>query len=193
MPVLINILAGMFPMGLGSTADSKMFEAAEDMLLNYLPPTPRAWSLLETFMENVSWSFEPISREDLIKDVLTPIYNVKKERENLISDKGRTVISPHTFAILFLVFGLGANADFTLPANNKEGEEYHHCACAALTLRSVFDAPTLETVQALLLMAHYRGNDGEQYTRDSSWALMGLTCKLALGVRSCILVFISCL
>ncbi|KAF7969994.1 hypothetical protein HWV62_25424 [Athelia sp. TMB] len=182
MPEFTNILAAMFPMGLGPATDSKMFAQAHDMLLSYLPPTPRAWSLLESYMENASWVFQPLRREHLIEDILTPIYNAKKERENPIPGKERTVISPHKIAVLFLVFGLGANMDFTLPPNNTQGEEYHHYARAAMTLRSVFDAPTMETVQALLLMAHFRGSAGEQYTRDSTWALIGLGCKLAQGM-----------
>ena len=183
MPEFINILAAMFPMGLGSATDSKTFAQAHDMLLSYLPPTPRAWSLLEAYMEHASWLFQPLKREQLIVDILTPLYDAKKERENPIPGKERTTISPHKFAVLYLVLGLGASMDLTLSLNNAEEVEYHHYACAAMTLRSVFDTPTMETVQALLLMAHYRSSAGERYTRDSSWALIGLACKLAQGVR----------
>ncbi|KAF7975573.1 hypothetical protein HWV62_9275 [Athelia sp. TMB] len=179
MPEFINVLAAMFPMDLGSATDPQNFAKGHDMLLSHLPSTPRAWSLLEAYMENASWVFQPLRREHLIADILTPIYNAKKERESTVPGKEWTMISPHKFAVLFLIFALGANMDFTLPLNNAEEAEYHHYACAAIALRSVFDTPTMETVQALLLMAHYRHSAGERYTRDSSWALVGLACKLA--------------
>ncbi|KAF7970145.1 hypothetical protein HWV62_24922 [Athelia sp. TMB] len=198
MPEFMNIMAAMFPMDLGSASDPQTFAKGHDMLLSHLPSNPRAWSLLEAYMENASWVFQPLRREHLIADILTPIYSAKKERENAIPGKEQTMVSPHKFAVLFLILALGANMDFTLPLNNAEEAEYHHYACAAMALRSVFDTPTMETVQALLLMAHYRHSAGERYTRDCSWALVGLACKLAqasltLGRPPCIdLAYVDC-
>lgn len=171
----------MFPMGIGSATKSQRYEDAMGMLFDCLPPTPRAWSLLEACMENASWMVQPIKREHLIEDFLTPIYNKKKEYEDPDTHI-KTEISPHKVAVLFLVFAIGANVDLTLPPGNDEAEKYHHYARAALTLRSVFDSPMMETIQALLLLSHHCSTAGERHSRDSAWSLIGLGCKLALSV-----------
>lgn len=70
----------------------------------------------------------------------------------------------------------------TLPAFNEEGERYHRCARAALALRSIFDSPMVETVQALLFIAFYCGNFALRYRRDSIWMLVALASKVAQSI-----------
>ncbi|KZP26815.1 hypothetical protein FIBSPDRAFT_731829 [Athelia psychrophila] len=182
MPDLINRLGLIFPMGVGRSNDSQKFTEAITMLFECLPPTPRAWSLLEAYMENASWLFQPAKREHLIEDFLTPIYNAKKEHDDPAVN-ARVQISPHKLAVLFLVMAIGANVDFTLPPQNDEAERYYHYALAALALRCIFDSPLMETVQAILLLSHYRSTAGERHSRDGGWALIGLGCKLAQSVN----------
>ncbi|KZP33617.1 hypothetical protein FIBSPDRAFT_1036153 [Athelia psychrophila] len=161
MPDLFNRMSAMFPMGIGCAIGSQKFEDSTKMMFDCLPPTPRAWSLLEAYMENAAWIFQPIRRNHIIEDFLTPIYNAKKEREDLTM-KTRAQISPHQ--ICRLVF---------------EGERYYHYARAALTHSSIFDSPMVETVQAIVLIYHYRSTVSKPYSQDGSWALIGLGCKLA--------------
>ncbi|KAF7987007.1 hypothetical protein HWV62_97 [Athelia sp. TMB] len=178
IPELLNDLAGNFFMGGGYASDSRIFKNAMTLLFDALPPSPRAWSLCEIFLEFFSWNCQLVRREDLIEDFLTPIYNAKKENGSSIHDEA-SQISPHKLAFLFLVFAQGALMDLTLPAYNEEAERYHHYARAALALRSLIDQPTVETVQSIVLMAHYRGGAGERYPRDGIWAFLSLGCKLA--------------
>lgn len=187
---LIDRLAAMFPVGTGSTPESETYQNAMGMLFECLPPRPRAWSLCETYMEQASWLFRPVRREEIIDDILTPIYNALKERENPDCTE-KTHISPHKFAVLYLIFAQGALVDLTLQPYNEEGEHYHHYARAALTLRSIFDSPMIETVQAIVLMAYYHSNAGKRYTQDSVWTLVSLGAKLAQSVRS--LQYFECL
>jgi hypothetical protein len=84
-----------------------------DLLLNYLPPQPRAWSLYETYMEHASWIFRPLKRDEMIDEILSPIYKAVKERQTSGSSAIES-ISPHKLAVLFLVFTLGALVDLTL-------------------------------------------------------------------------------
>ncbi|KZP23151.1 hypothetical protein FIBSPDRAFT_1043094 [Athelia psychrophila] len=180
MPAFINRLTAIFPMSLGCTSDSQKFQDAIATLFDCLPPIPRAWSLLEAYMENASCVFQPAKREHLIEDFLTPIYNAKKEREDpTLNLNARAQISPHKLAVLFLVMAIGANVDFTLPPYNEEAELYYHYARAALALRSIFDSPLIETILAILLLSYYHSSAGERHSKDSSWALIGLACKLA--------------
>ncbi|KAF7979209.1 hypothetical protein HWV62_43150 [Athelia sp. TMB] len=178
IPELLNDLAGNFFMGGGYATDSRVYKNAMALLFDALPPSPRAWSLCEIFLEFFSWNCQLVRREDLIEDFLTPIYNAKKESGSSIHDEA-SQISPHKLAFLFLVFAQGALMDLTLPAYNEEAERYHHYARAALALRSLIDQPTVETVQSIVLMAHYRGGAGERYPRDGIWAFLSLGCKLA--------------
>lgn len=182
LPDMINRLSGMFPLGLGSAPFSQKSEAAIDMMYDCFPPTPRAWSLLEAFLENASWVFQPIKRDHIIEDFLTPIYNAKNEREDP-SGKSRTLISPHKLAVLFLIFAIGSNMDLTLPPNNEAGERYYHYARAALAHRAIIDSPMIETVLAVMLMYHYRSSGNTRHSQDGSWVLIGLACKLAQSVR----------
>lgn len=163
------------------------------MLYAALPPRLRAWALCETYLENAAWGSRPMSRADVIEDTLVPIYAAREAqskdftyplRPGSNTEEGKTVgmISPYKFAVLYLVFAQAVLVDLTLPPCATEGEVFHQYACIALALRSLFDAPTTETVQALLMMAHYRSGVGRRYTQDSVWALMSLGCKLAQSV-----------
>ncbi|KZP21360.1 hypothetical protein FIBSPDRAFT_1044290 [Athelia psychrophila] len=179
-PALLNNLAAMSFMDSGCAPDSDMFENAMDMLFAGLPPINRAWSLCEAYLEHSSFHCQLSTRLELIEDILTPIFNAKKEREDPAFDlESCTQISPHKFALLYLVFAEGVLVDLTLPAFHVEGEKFHHYSLAAMALRPFIDNPTVEAVQCILLMAHYRSFAGERYKRDSVWVLVSLGCKLA--------------
>ncbi|KAF7975554.1 hypothetical protein HWV62_43752 [Athelia sp. TMB] len=143
MPVLLNSLAAMFPVGSQCPVGHETFGKAMDMLLSYLPSRSLALSLCETFVAQASWLLQPVKQDELIQDILTPIYIAKEERENAQSAFALH-LSPHKLSTIFSVFALAILGDLTLPAFNEEGDRYHHCARAALALRSVFDSPKLD-------------------------------------------------
>ncbi|KZP21367.1 hypothetical protein FIBSPDRAFT_825911 [Athelia psychrophila] len=182
-PNLLNDLASISFRDGGCASGSETYENAMTMLFACLPPRPRAWSLCEIYLEHASWHVHLATRQDLIEDHLTPVYNAKKEREDPAFDsESYTQIAPHKFAFLYLIFAQAVLVDLTLPAYHADGEKYHQYARAAMALRSFIDSPTVETVQAILLMVHYRSFAGERYTRDSIWALGSLGCKLAQSI-----------
>jgi hypothetical protein len=174
-------LSAVFPFSVGCAGKSKSYDRALEILFSLLPPRPRAWSLCETYIEQASWMFRPLKRDEIIDDVLTSIYNAKKDRENPKSGATHD-ISPHKLAVMFMIFAQGALVDLTLPAYNAEAENYHHYARAALSLRPVFDSPAIETVQTIVLMATYRANTGKRYSLDSCWTLISLGAKLAQSI-----------
>ncbi|KAF9482496.1 hypothetical protein BDN70DRAFT_875065 [Pholiota conissans] len=175
LPVSLEIarLSAAFPFGTDESIDKPL-----EYLFDQLPPEPRAWTLCETYMEQATWAFRPIKREELIDEILSPIYKVVKEKKSSGSYAFDTV-SAHRLAVMFHVFALGALVDLTLEPYNKEADIYYHLGRSCLSLRSVFDSPEMATVQAVLLMAAYHGNAGKRYTMDSSWALTSLGAKLA--------------
>ena len=172
-----------FPFGSGETTGTSL-----DVILNHLPPQPRAWSLYETYAEHVSWLFGPVKRDEMIDDILSPIYKATKENQTFGSNPLES-LSPHKSAVLFFVFAMGALVDLTLepcellhhclPGANEclsmpftsdstESETYYHLGCACLSLRSVFDSPEIHTVQAVFLMAAFHIWGGKKHTMDSA-------------------------
>lgn len=152
-----------------------------DALLNLLPEYPRATTLCETYLENSAWIYHPISREELIDETLAPIYALAQDRQMEISEIKRE-ISPHTLAVLYMVFAHGALTDLTLPPYNAEAENYFHLGRLALSLQPVYDLPTIQTLQALCLTSLYYANHARYPTLDSAWSIMALANKLAHSV-----------
>ncbi|KAG6857340.1 hypothetical protein H0H87_005643 [Tephrocybe sp. NHM501043] len=107
----ISQLSSVFPFG--GHDSSETYEKALNLLFGYLPSRPRAWSLCETYMEHASWVFRPIKRDEIIDEILSPIYKSMKERRATDSPGLHTIL-PHKLAVLFLVFALGALVDLTL-------------------------------------------------------------------------------
>ncbi|KAF7981391.1 hypothetical protein HWV62_33885 [Athelia sp. TMB] len=183
MPHLLHSLASMFPMGSRNTAGPKTSNEAMTLLFLSLPPRPRALNLCETFLEQGSWLSRPIQREELIQNFFTPIYAAKDERDKWGPQAvAATDVSPHKMSVLFSIFSLGGLVDLTLPAFNDEAEQYHQCARAAIALRSIFDSPMVETVQAILLLSYYCSNSVQGYTQDSIWMLTSVGSKVAQSV-----------
>lgn len=109
-PVSLEItrLSASFPFGTDEQIDKPM-----EFLFDHLPPEPRAWSLCETYMEQATWAFRPIKRDELIDDILSPIYKVMKAKQTTGSYPSHSVAA-HTLGTLFLVFACGALVDLTL-------------------------------------------------------------------------------
>ena len=64
-------------------------------------------------MEHSAWKFDPLRRDQLVDEVLTPIYKALKEHKSPgIYKTGR--LSVHHFAALYFVFAIGATLDLTL-------------------------------------------------------------------------------
>ncbi|KAF7970134.1 hypothetical protein HWV62_24900, partial [Athelia sp. TMB] len=173
----------LFFLGGSCAPESETYRRAMDILFAALPPPESAWRLSETYLENAAFGSRPLGRTDIIEGTLMPVYAARDARSRAFayplqpstdtrSEEG--AISPDMFAVLYLVFAQGVLVDLTLPPCAPEGERFHHYACIALALRNLFDAPTTETVQALLMMAHYRSGVGQRYKQDSVWALMSL-------------------
>ncbi|KAF7979211.1 hypothetical protein HWV62_43154 [Athelia sp. TMB] len=175
-PELLNNLAAESFMDGGYASDSDTYQSAMAMLFDLLPHSMRASNLCETYLENFAWNCQLVRRQELFGDFLAPVYKAKKNRE-VSTGQAIHQISPHKLAALFLVFAQGALTDMTLPAYNEEAERYHHYARAALALRSLINTPTVEAVQAIVLMVYYRSGAGERYSRDSIAVLASIAYR----------------
>lgn len=177
----ISHLASFIPFNLADVTDEDKRVQLLDTLLNLLPDYPRATTLCETYLENSAFIFRPITREELIDEVLAPVYTFDQDRKAGISED-KNDLSPHTLSVLFMVFAHGALTDLTLPPFNSEAENYFHLAHLALSLHPIFDLPNVQTLQALCLFAMYHANHGRHATLDSAWSVLATTNKLAQSV-----------
>ncbi|KIP01519.1 hypothetical protein PHLGIDRAFT_32525 [Phlebiopsis gigantea 11061_1 CR5-6] len=178
----LEALSFTFPFALSTDAHDTIMNKLE----SHLPPQPRAWALCETYLEQFTWWFRPIKRDELINEILMPIYKTVADPTKFAYHRKTDQESsrcPHLLATLFFVLAVGALVDLTLPACSAEAEKYYRLGRTALSLRSVFDSPELETVQAVGLMAGYHSLCTFRYTLESAWALGGLASKLAQSVR----------
>jgi hypothetical protein len=152
-----------------------------EMLEASLPPRSRAWSLCQIYLEQYAWFFRPISREELMSEILEPLYAQKELRLAPTLDLAQR--RPHRLAVLLLLFAVACSVDSNLPAYSNEARDYYRLGKAALGLQSVFDSPQLETVQAVALAAAFDCNSGMKHSAESSWSCMGLAMKLATRVN----------
>lgn len=148
----------------------------------HLPPHPRAWALCEAYLEHFTWWFRPIKRDELIDEFLTPIYKCVADPTARAYLPGQETRCPHRLAVLYFVLAVGALVDLTLPACNVEAEKYFQLGRAALSLRSIFDSPEIETVQAVSLLAAYQSACSRRYSHDGAWSIISLAVKLAQSV-----------
>ncbi len=177
-PELANI-AIPFPMAIIEEGTDALIAKLEA----HLPPQPRAWALCETFLEHLSWWCRPIKRDELINDVLVPIYNcIKDPHRTSYHRDDEDDRCPHLLAVLFFVLALGSLVDLTLAPCSAEAELYYRLGRAALSLRSVFDSPELETVQAVTLMGLYHSLCTSRYSLESAWRIISLAAKIAQSV-----------
>ena len=129
------------------------------------------------------WSLRIVSRDELIDDILTPIYAYIESftsREVLLRVKDEAVpISPHRLAILLFVLATGTLLDFSIPPYSPEAQELFDMGKACLSFSSVLDSSELATVQALYLAAHYTNHGGPEYSPEVPSSLLGLCTRLA--------------
>ena len=175
----VDGLAFLFPLQQTTTQD----EAGEllSRLEAELPSQPRAWALCETYLSQFSWWFRPIKREELLNDILGPIY---KSVGDPTGSGGyhHGDRSPHLLAVLYMIFAVGALVDLALPPCSVEAERYYRLGCAALALKSIFASPDYETIAALGLMAGYHSLCSTRHTTEGAWSLITLASRLSHSV-----------
>ncbi|KAG0709529.1 fungal-specific transcription factor domain-containing protein [Suillus ampliporus] len=174
----ISRLESSLPFSLTGIPDHDQCQSILASLLSLLPPYPRASALCETYMEHAAWIFRPIRREELIDDIMSPVYALAQNRQSNTTEF-KAECPAHTIAALYMVFSQGALMDLTLPSCNQEAEDYFHLGRVALSLRSVFETPSTQTIQALAVMGYCYSNRGKRYSLHSAWSVISLASKLS--------------
>ncbi|KLO09671.1 hypothetical protein SCHPADRAFT_907557 [Schizopora paradoxa] len=145
------------------------------LLESQLPSRERASGLGEAFLLNSSWSGRPVSREQIMEELIPAAYK-------RLSNEQTARMDLHDLALLYMVFAVGAAADLTLPPYNAEAERYRHLARAALGVKSVFDGGSLSVVQAIFLMGSYDVISGRMQSLESVWKMFCLASSLGASI-----------
>ncbi|KAH9846704.1 hypothetical protein C2E23DRAFT_872217 [Lenzites betulinus] len=206
LPPELNRLAATFPSG---PSDLPIFELQE-LVQGYLPPWQRASQLRDLYLEQAPWFFGAVTQRQVNEEVLPLFYEEAAEEARARVQMGAsassadvtgklgssveafnlpaasTQPSTHDLALMLVLFCFGALTDSTLPPapHNEEASRYYQLTRAALSLEPVLDRPpSVTTVQTLSLMGIYQGMVADEHSIETTWALMGLSSKLAQSVN----------
>ncbi|KAJ7354633.1 fungal-specific transcription factor domain-containing protein [Mycena albidolilacea] len=154
-----------FPFSSGKTSWDA--DQALEHLLAHLPLEIRALGLCETYFRNGCWTAMPVMQCEAV-EVLTLIYH-----------GSRSLATPQQMAVLYLIFALGALVDLDLPPYNYEADHYFDLACAAMSIKPLFEQPTAVTVQALMLLSCYYTHGGRRFSMESGWNTVSLASSIS--------------
>lgn len=191
LPPAINTLAFSFPFSTSAVEGLDL----DYLIQNLLPPWEEAWRLSELYLETASWFYGAVTKVQLHEELLPTWYS---EAANLVTpgalarrrspdggDSGNNPGGAHDLALLFVIFCFGALTDISLPPapDNPDADRFYKLTCAALALEPVLNRPpSVSTVQTLSCMAIYQGLVSGENSIESTWALYGLSTKLAQSV-----------
>ncbi|TFK51693.1 hypothetical protein OE88DRAFT_1658274 [Heliocybe sulcata] len=177
LPAEILTLTGSFPIiRMVNTDNSLPFDRLQSLFL-YMPNYDIAARLRDIYYHHAAWMYDPVPMNYFNEHVFFKIYmpdNRSPVEEDLLSPR---------LSLMFMVLAIGTLMDTKQQAYNLEAEKYHHLARAALFQSSLFDEPSLNSVQALFLMSFYLFlSDRHGTGTGSRWAIMGMAVKLAQSI-----------
>ncbi|KAL0946088.1 hypothetical protein HGRIS_012356 [Hohenbuehelia grisea] len=167
LPPEINQLCRSFPF----TPAGISTRPIQTTIESYLPSIERAIELCDTFLQNLSWLFHIISRQQVVNELIPAVYQISK-----------VPYGPHDLALLLIVLGVGAMLDLKLSPYNLEAQYYYHLGRAALTLQPVLAEQSIATIKALHLMSIYNGLSGKETNMEQSYTLLNFAGRVALAI-----------
>ncbi|KAJ6605836.1 hypothetical protein B0H10DRAFT_2076061 [Mycena sp. CBHHK59/15] len=150
-------------------------EQSLEQLFAHLPVEAQAWHLCETYYNNGCWTGMPVSQDEMV-EILTRVYEPFRVGEQ--EGQPHHSMSTQKMAVLYFVFALGALVDLSLPPYSSEADHYFDLGCAAMSVKSLFNDPSVVTVQALSLLAMYFAHGGRRFTMDGAWSMISLASNI---------------
>ncbi|KAJ6610732.1 hypothetical protein B0H10DRAFT_2059374 [Mycena sp. CBHHK59/15] len=138
-----------------------------EQLFAHLPVEVWAWHLCKTYYNNGCWTGMP-----LLTRVYQPFHIGEQEGQPHHS------MSTQKMAVLYFVFALGALVNLSLPPYSSEADHYIDLGCAVMSVKSLFNVPSVVTVQALSLLALYFAHGSWWFTMDGAWSLISLASNI---------------
>lgn len=143
----------------------------------HLPSWERASALCEAYLENLSWFFRPVDREQIVEELIPSVYKNRRSHAASLEE-----LDFHELSALLMVFSVGAVADLTLEPYNDEAEKFFHLSRAAISLKPIFDGSSFAGVQAVALMGAYDLFACRKPSLEGSWNMLNLAMLLAGSV-----------
>ena len=163
--------------GFPFVSDDHNYQDRLYMLMGLLPNGVKAPALCESYINSYAWFFRPLSRGELFQEILTPVLSHRNYGGH--PDADQRFAQPHTVAVLFFIFAIATSTDQSCAS---ESAGYYQLGRMALSMRSIFDATRLDTIQAVSLMAVYVSNSGGKHAIEEGWSYLGLAIRLAISV-----------
>ncbi|KAJ7665739.1 hypothetical protein B0H17DRAFT_1184497 [Mycena rosella] len=145
-------------------------DQALDQLFSRLPPEARAWDLCERYYQNGCWTGMPVMQDEAV------------ELLNLVYQERHRPVTAHQLAVLYVILALGALVDLDLPSYSSEADHYFDLGCAAMSVESLFENPTVATVQGLVLVAKYYSHGGSRYSVEGGWSMISLASSISQSI-----------
>lgn len=153
----------------------------QELIESHLPTYERASSLCEAFLQNLAWFIQPISRAQIMEELLPVIY--KRKRTVSEGDK-QPKIDTRDLALLLAVFACGAAGDLTQEPSNMEGQKYKCLARSALGLSSILTRASLSSVQTMILLSLYNLYAARDENQEEAWKILSLAMGTATSVST---------
>ncbi|KAM3518782.1 hypothetical protein NHJ13051_007942 [Beauveria bassiana] len=148
---------------------------AED-ISNELPSDREVMKLFRSYKEipQPFWGFV-VDIDDFESKLM--IYLEDRSRNASTTNKSSRPVSPSWLAILFAVLAVGSQYhESPYHIRTRDSQKYLQISFHFLRLANFLLRPSFDSIQALLLMGFTLLNDMKA---EASWALTGLTCRLA--------------
>ncbi|KAF9034692.1 hypothetical protein BDZ89DRAFT_1062420 [Hymenopellis radicata] len=166
LPAEINMCCRSFPF----TPQNVPVQSVQTSIEGLLPPIERAFQLVDTMLEHLSWMFHIVSRQEM-RQLINIIY---RDRD--------VEYGPHDLALMLIVISVGAMVDLDLPPYNTEAQHYYKLAQAALALQPILMEESFVSVKVLHFMSVYNGLSGKEENLETSFALLSLASQVALRI-----------
>lgn len=147
-------------------------DVVREEILKHLPPAYLARCRAEKYFAQATFLYVPVQEDDFWELVYHPLYHQDSSRVN-------EKISGHSIALLFIVLALGAHLDLDGIPCSAEAMQYYQLSRASLGLESVLERPSLEAIQAMVVIAHFLFLVEIDEPR---WMIMGLVTKMIYSV-----------
>jgi hypothetical protein len=154
----------------------------ERHLQTQLPPWEQACELSQIFITR-SWSITRGVTGPQIEQETLPIIYDKRAPDPTIDYK-----SVHGLGVLYYILAIGTLLHPQKQLYSPEADHFSRLGLVALSSRSVFERPTILTVQCLLLAfiyAYIRGDEvwKNDMTMEAAWSYLSVATQVAQVVR----------
>ncbi|KAG6848803.1 hypothetical protein H0H93_013878, partial [Arthromyces matolae] len=186
-------------------------EGVQGLIASHLPSYLTATILVQTYLQQCSWLFHGVTKEQL-EEMVEEIYSRADPRpaEEPVNRESH-YSGPHDLALLFIIFAVGAlvqpprspsSPESQPPSSpsttafsshitsalspNALGEHYYQISRTALALQPVLEKPSLVTIQTLHLMSIFNAMSGSNLQNETSmevtWSLITLAAHLSMTI-----------